>query len=61
MTRYVRIVRFCELTGLTEKAVREKIRTGAWAEGIHYRRAPDGHIVIDLQGYEAWIEGRAVA
>jgi hypothetical protein len=60
MTRYVRIPRFCEDTGYTEKAVREKIRTGVWAEGIHYRRAPDGHILIDLEGYEKWVE-QAVA
>lgn len=60
MTRYVRIPKFCELTGYTEKAVREKVRTGAWREGIEYRRGPDGHILVDLQGYEKWVE-RAVA
>lgn len=60
MTRYVRIPKFCEFTGYTEKAVREKIRTGVWAEGLQYRRAEDGHILIDLQGYEKWVE-KAVA
>lgn len=58
-TRYVRIPRFCELTGYTEKAVQEKIRVGAWAEGVQYRRAPDGHILVDLQGYEKWAEKAA--
>lgn len=41
LLRYVRLNRFHELTGYTEKAVYEKIRTGAWIEGRQYRRAPD--------------------
>lgn len=54
--RYIRIKKFSELTGYTDKAVYEKIRTGVWAEGLHYVRAPDGHILIDLEGYEKWAE-----
>lgn len=61
MSRYVLIRRFCELTGYTVKAVEGKIASGAWIEGREYRRAPDGHILIDLQGFEKWAEGQRQA
>lgn len=58
MMRYVLIARFAELSGYTVKAVQGKIATGAWVEGREYKRAPDGHILVDLQGYEKWVEGQ---
>jgi hypothetical protein len=27
-----------------------------WIEGREFKRAPDGHILVDLKGYEAWVE-----
>lgn len=59
--RYVRINRFVELTGYTEDAVRAKIKEGIWRERQHYRHAPDGRIVMDMVGYEQWVEGGATA
>lgn len=55
--RYVRLALFCEKTGWTEKAIRRKMENGVWLEGQHYRRAPDGAILIDMKGYEKWVEG----
>lgn len=49
---------FCELTGYSDKAVRGKIETGVWLEGVHYRRAPDGHVTMNLQKYYRWVEGQ---
>lgn len=60
-TRYVRIPVFCAMTGYSKDAVGGKIQTGAWIEGKQYRRAPDGHILIDLEGYERWVEGQGQA
>ena len=59
--RYVRISHFSALSGYTPKAVYEKIRVGVWIEGRHYRRAPDGHILIDLEAFERWVEGQSQA
>lgn len=60
MTRYVLPPKFEQLTGYTKQAVKRKVQSGAWREGHEYRRAPDGHIIVDLQGYEKWVEkGRA--
>ena len=58
-TRYVRLNHFERLTGYTQKAVRRKIESGVWVEGREYRRAPDGHIIVDLQGYHQWVEKSA--
>jgi hypothetical protein len=57
MTNYVRIVKFAEVTGYTVKAVQRKIEDGVWLDTIHYRRAPDGNILVDLKRYEKWVEG----
>lgn len=59
--RYVKLSVFCALTGYTEKAVRTKIDRGHWLESRHYRKAPDGHIMIDLQAYNTWVEGGLAA
>lgn len=56
-SRYVRPSLFADLTGYTEKAVRRKIESGAWVEGVHYVRAPDGNLLVDLEGYEQWARG----
>lgn len=55
MVEFVLICKFCEMTGYTEKAVRRKIDSGVWREGKEFRRAPDGHIHIDLKGYAKWL------
>jgi hypothetical protein len=43
------------VTGLTVKAIEKKIETGVWVEGKEYRRAPDGLIYVDLEGFERWV------
>lgn len=54
--RWVLIPRFCALTGYTEKAVRRKIETGKWAEGVIWKKGPDRHIFVNLEAYEQWVE-----
>lgn len=54
--RYVKLPLFESISGYTEKAIRRKIEDGHWLEGQQFRRAPDGHILIDLEGYYRWVE-----
>jgi hypothetical protein len=51
------ITKFCEMTNYSVKAVQRKIERGVWLEGREYHRAPDGHIVIDIEGYNRWVRG----
>ncbi len=60
-TRYVTIKKFCEFSGYTEDAVKSKRRDGVWLEGKVWIKAPDGRILIDLSGYEAWVGSGAPA
>jgi hypothetical protein len=41
---FVTIRRFAELSGYSEDAVRNKIKTGVWLEKVHYRKAPGGRV-----------------
>jgi hypothetical protein len=54
--RYIKLQVFETLTGYTPKAIRRKIEEGIWLEGREFKRAPDGHILVDLTGYEKWVE-----
>ena len=60
-TPHPRIVKFCELTGWTDKAVRRKMEEGVWLEGKEYHRGPDGTITIDIEGYNRWAECQRTA
>lgn len=55
--RYVLVPKFCEASGYSVKAVRRKIEDGVWIQGRQYRKAPDGHVLIDLENYNKWVEG----
>ncbi len=56
MIGYVTIRKFSELTGYTEEAIRTKIKRGAWLENRVWRKAPDGRILISVEGFESWVE-----
>lgn len=57
--RYVSIAKFIELNGqYTDKAIARKREAGIWREGQVLKKAPDGHVMIDLDGYERWVEGK---
>lgn len=60
-TPHMRVSKFCELTGWSDKAVRRKIEDGVWLEGKEYFRAPDGTVSIHIEGYNRWVEGQREA
>lgn len=57
---YLQIRLFCSITGYSEKAIRRKIEDGKWLEGREWKKAPDGHVLISMRGYQQWVEGAAV-
>lgn len=54
--RYLTVRKFSSESGYTEAAVRSKIADGTWLEDRVWRHAPDGRVLIDVGGYEAWVE-----
>ena len=59
MLRYLTIAKFAAESGYTEDAIRTKIRDGVWREGQEWKRAPDGRVLVDVDGYHRWVEGGA--
>jgi hypothetical protein len=59
--RYVLLPLANLLTGYSVKAMERKIERGDWQEGKVWRRAPDGRILIDVLGYQRWVEGTRAA
>lgn len=54
--RYVLLPLANLITGYSVKAMERKIERGDWPEGKVWRRAPDGRILIDVSGYQKWVE-----
>lgn len=55
-SRYVTIGKFSEISGYSKRAIESKINKGIWADGIHYLRAPDNRILVDIESFEKWVE-----
>lgn len=56
--RYVLLPLAYAITGYSVKAIERKIERGDWMEGKVWRRAPDGRIHLDVEGYQRWVESR---
>ena len=52
----VLIKRFCELSGYGQDAIYKKCVNGVFTEGKEFFRAPDGHILVSISGFEKWSE-----
>jgi hypothetical protein len=57
MLRYVTISKFALESGYTEDAIRAKIKAGVWLQDVIWKKAPDGRVLIDIDGYERWVAG----
>ena len=56
MLRYLTISKFANESGYSQNAIRSKIHDGIWREGREWKRAPDGRVLIDVDGYHRWVE-----
>ncbi len=61
MLRYLTISKFSEESGYTEDAIRAKIKNGVWLQDIVWTKAPDGRVLIDIEGFETWVQGKQVS
>src|SRR5687768_8837591 len=56
--RYVRIPLAALMTGYTAEAIQQKISRADWRQGREWRYTPNGEVVIDMRGYERWVESQ---
>lgn len=54
--KWVLINKVIELIGYTDDAIRAKIKRGVWLQNIHWRKAPDGRLVFNIEAIQKWIE-----
>ncbi|WP_395701233.1 excisionase [Aquabacterium sp.] len=59
MLTWVRLKRYCELSGDTPAAVRGRLKSGRWLRDIHARR-PEGseELWVNLDAVNDWAAGR---
>ena len=53
---WVKLRRYCEISGDTSNAVHAKRKRGMWLDGIQCKVGPDGNIWINLIEVERWVE-----
>jgi len=54
--KWVLINKVIELIGYTDDAIRAKIKRGVWLQNIHWKKAPDGRLVFNIEAIQKWIE-----
>ena len=54
--KWIKVTRYCELSGDTLEGVRAKRRKRIWIEGVHWCRPADGVIYINPEEVAKWIE-----
>ena len=59
MLQFKTIKQFSKESGYSEKAIRIKLDKGIWGTGIKFK-APDGRVLISLEGFERWVQGTEV-
>lgn len=57
---YVTIDKCSELMGLSAEAIRQYKKKGQWREKIHWYKAPNGRIFINIKAVNSWITGKGV-
>jgi hypothetical protein len=56
VAEYVLIPKAAEMIGYSRRAIELKIARGQWREGLEWRKAPDGHRMISIEGVKRWVE-----
>jgi hypothetical protein len=54
--KWVKLKRYCELTGETSDSVHSKRRAGHFIDNIHTKIADDGNLWVNLEQVEKWVE-----
>lgn len=49
---------FSKESGMTKESIRALKKKGVWRERIHWTKAANGRIFINLVAVEQWIEGK---
>jgi hypothetical protein len=54
--KWVKLKKYCELSGDTQNAVRNRRKRGIWLDKKQSKLAPDGTLWVNLLEVEKWVE-----
>lgn len=54
--KWVKLKKYCELSGDTPNAVYAKRKKGIWLDGIQCKVGPDGNLWINMIEVDKWVE-----
>jgi hypothetical protein len=54
--RWVKLSKYCELSGDTANAVHSKRKKGQFLDGVHCKIASDGNLWVNVEAVEKWVE-----
>lgn len=54
--KWVKVKKYCELTGETPASVKAKRRKGHFIDGIHTKVADDGNLWVNIEEAQKWVE-----
>jgi hypothetical protein len=57
MIRYVLLKKFCEITGDTPGAVRDRLHRGVWHYSREVIKDETGRLHVDVEEYNRWVKG----
>lgn len=53
---WVKLAKYCEMSGETKYAVYGKRRSGAYVDGVHCKLAEDGKLWVNIDMIEQWVQ-----
>lgn len=56
MIKWVKLAKYCELSGETNNSVHAKRKAGHFVDGIHTKVADDGNLWVNLEKVAEWVE-----
>jgi hypothetical protein len=59
--KWVKLRKYCELSGETPDSVKAKRRAGHFIDGVHCKVAPDGNLWLNTEEIEKWVENGSAA
>jgi len=54
--RWVKLKKYCELSGDTSDSVHAKRQRGQFVDGVHCKIAGDGKLWVNVEAVEKWVE-----
>ena len=56
LPKWIKAKLFTQISGWSKDAIDAKRKRGIWLEDTHWKKAPDGNIMINHSAIDEWVE-----